>query len=403
MLAPAQRYLFIATIALINANSILAATLYLPSYPAIARALEVPLSALPLTLSLYFLAFSIGQLITGPLSDRFGRRWLLLGGIAILTLSSLLCALAQSFDALLLGRIAQGFGAGAGMVIIRTMVNDLFAGREAARIASMITASLALVPIMAPTIGGVLEHFLGWTAGFWFTAGSSMLVLVVIYLRVPETHQPPEATGPLLLGFLQSYRRLLGSRAFLGFALVNVGIMAGMQGFAAGAPAVIIDYMGVDPVRFGLLISLTAAGFMVGSVTSSFGGARLGQGGMISAGLCFIGVGAALIFLATEMFPGEMTPLLVGILAGRLIWTIGMGMALPNSVNGAIGVNRAALGAGAALTGFMQTVGGGLGAAANALFPAGDPVYFGLAFGGTAAFTVLAWLICRKASLRTLT
>jgi len=403
MIAPAQRYLFIATIAVINANSIMAATLYLPSYPAIARALDVPLAALPLTLSLYFLAFATGQLIVGPLSDRFGRRWLLLGGISILTVSSLVCALAQSFDALLIGRIAQGFGAGAGMVIIRTIVNDLFAGREAARIASMITASLALVPIMAPTIGGVMEHFLGWTAGFWLTAGSSLLVVLVIYLRVPETHKPPEASGPLLLGFLQSYSRLLGSRAFMGFALVNVGIMAGTQGFAAGAPAVIIDYLGIDPVRFGLLMSLTAAGFLAGSLTSSLGSARLGQGGMINTGLCFIGAGAAAIFLATEIFPGETVPLLIGIIGGRLVWTVGMGMALPNSVNGAIGVNRAALGAGAALTGFMQTVGGGLGAAANSLFPAGDPLYFGLAFGGTALFTVLAWLLCRKASLKTLT
>jgi len=402
MLAPAQRLLVILLIGLINANSILAATLYLPSYPAIARSLEVPLAALPLSLSLYFAAFGASQLVVGPLSDRWGRRRLLMGGIVVLTLASFVCAAAPSFDLLLIGRVAQGLGAGAGMVLVRAMVNDLFSGREAARIASIITASLALIPILAPTIGGALEHFLGWTAGFYFTASSSAIVLIVIFLRLPETHQPPEVSGPLLLGSLQSYGRLLRSRAFIGFALVNLGIVAGLQGYAAGAPAVIIDYLGIDPVRFGLLISCTSAGFLAGGVFSSIGGNKLGQGGMITAGLCFILCGAMIVLLAGEFFASSELPLLAGILGGRLIWTIGMGMALPNSLNGAIGVNRAALGAGAALVGFMQTLGAALGSAANTLFPAGDPLYFGLAFGGTAAFTMLAWLICRRDALRTL-
>lgn len=380
------------------ANGILAATMYLPSLPAMSGDFGVPTDALPLTLTIYFATFAAGQLVYGPLSDRYGRRPLLLGGLAVMVLGSAACALAGSLPALLWARAVQGLGAASAMAVGRAIVNDAYDRPQAARATATISAALALAPIIAPMLGGLIEYYLDWRWNFWISGGITAAVLLILALRLPETHRPVADAGPLLRGIGRAYGFLLTSRAFLTFGLLNLAIFAGLHGFNSGAPAVLIETFGLSPVLFGILTALGAAGFFIGALLSSWLVGRLGMMRLIDAGVLCMLAGAAGLALIVEL----LEPSVTAIIGLRLLWAIGMGLALPNSVVAAVGVNPATLGAGAAMSGFLQTVGGGFGSAANSLFPAGDPLSLGLAFGGTAVFGGLVWLLNRPAAAKML-
>ncbi|MEK9968013.1 MAG: multidrug effflux MFS transporter [Ferrovibrio sp.] len=377
-------------------NGILAATMYLPSLPAIGTELSAPADALPLTLTVYFITFAGGQLVFGPLSDRYGRRPLLVGGLAAMAAGSVACALAGSLDGLLLARAAQGVGAASAMAIGRAIINDVYERTQAARATSVVSAALAIAPIMAPMLGGLVEHYAGWRANFWINGGVTLVVMLVLLWRMPETGVVPDAdSGPLLSGILRTYGFLLGSRIFLTFGLLNMAVFAGLHGFSSAAPAVLIGTMNLDAVSFGALMAFGSAGFFIGAVVSSWFGARLGLQRMIDLGVWCMVAGAVGMVLWGEVFGPSVTVIVVM----RMLWAVGMGMALPNSVVAAIGVNPAALGAGAALAGFLQTMGGVMGSAVSALFPAGDPLSLALAFACTALFGAVVWHMNRDAAV----
>lgn len=386
--APAGLLLLIT---ILFANGILAATMYLPSLPTIGEQLSAPADILPITLTAYFVTFAGGQLLFGPLSDRYGRRPLLLGGLAIMVAGSAACALVDSLQGLLWARAAQGFGAASAMAIGRAIVNDAYERTQAARATSVISAALAVAPIIAPMLGGLIEYYIGWRANFWISGGITLAVLLVFLRRLPETYTPGLSSGPLLSGMLRAYGFLLGSRIFLTFGLLNMGIFAGLHGFSAAAPSVLIGSMDLDAISFGVLMAFGSAGFFIGAVLSSWLGTRLGLRRMVDFGVfCMVG-GAVGLAIWTEIFGPSVTAIVVL----RMIWAVGMGLALPNSVVAAVGVNPATIGAGAALSGFLQTIGGVMGSAVNALFPAGDPLSLGLAFACTALFGAVVWWINR--------
>lgn len=381
-------------ITILYSNGILAATMYLPSLPTIGDQLSAPAEILPITLTAYFLTFAGGQLLFGPLSDRYGRRPLLLGGLAVMVAGSAACALVDSLQGLLLARGAQGLGASSAMAIGRAIINDSYERTQAARATSVISAAMAIAPIVAPLLGGLVEQYIGWRANFWISGAVTLSVMLVLMRRMPETYTPGLSSGPLLAGILRAYGFLLGSRIFLTFGLLNMGIFAGLHGFSAAAPSVLIGSMDLDPVDFGILMAFGSAGFFVGAVLSSWLGARLGLRRMVDLGVLCMVVGA----VGLAVWGGLFGPSVTAIVILRTVWAIGMGLALPNSVVAAVGVNPAALGAGAALSGFLQTIGGVMGSAVNALFPAGDALSLGVAFACTALFGAAVWWLNRDAA-----
>jgi len=377
------------------ANGILAATMYLPSLPTISTDLAAPDRVLPLTLTVYFATYAGGQLIYGPLSDRYGRRPLLLGGLSVMVFGSVACALSDTIAAFQWARALQGLGAASAMATGRAIVNDAYDRKQAARATSVISASLAVAPILAPILGGLIEHYLNWRIGFWISGAVTALVIVILVLRLPETL--PACTAPaasLLHTIVASYAFLLRSRAFLAFGLLNLAIFAGLHGFNAAAPSVLIDTMRINPVSYGFLMATGSGGYFFGSLLSSWLGRRFGLIPLIDIGVACMAVSA----IGLAVYVGLAGPSLIAIVTLRVLWATGMGLALPNTVVAAVGVNPATLGAGAALSGFLQTTGGGLGSAVNALFPAGDPLVLSLTFGGTAAAGALVWWCNRKAA-----
>lgn len=377
---------------IINANSIMAATMYLPSLPTLGRVLGVPVDALPFTLMVYLAGFAGGQLIFGPLSDRWGRRNLLLGGLVLMAVASVGCAYVESLAELFWMRAAQGFGAAAGMVIGRAVLNDVYNRAEAARATSVVSAALALAPIISPVLGGLVEQYIGWRGNFLISAVITALVVLVLYWGLPETHRPGPSATSLFAGIRRDYALLLNSRAFMAFCLVNMAIFAGLHGFNAAAPAVMIETMGLSPVAYGALAATGSAGFFIGSVLSSVLSRRLGSTRLIDAGVGCLLAGGCGLALYTALWGDSIS----AIVLARLVWAAGMGLALPNSVTGAVGVNRAALGAGAALAGFMQNVGGGLGSMSAGFLPAGSGLAMALALAGTTLFGLIGWSLNRR-------
>lgn len=372
----------------LNGNTIMAATVYLPSLPSIGRALDVPAEVLPLTLTIYLVAFGFGQLLFGPLSDRLGRRRVLLAGLVAMVLGSAASALAGSLTALLAARMLQGLGAAGAMASGRAVLNDVYQGPAAARASSIVTAALALAPILAPLLGGMIEQAAGWRYNFVLSGVISFVVLAALFLRLPETHRPAAPQASLARQMLRSYRTLLGSRAYIALILVCGCIFAGLHAFNAGAPAVMIETLGVSPALYGLLAASASAGFFLGALAASLFSVRLGEMLTISLGSGLMVLGGLGLVLWVE-FVGVS---LESFVLCRIVWAAGMGLAMPAVLSAAIGLNRSMLGAGAALAGFAQTMGGALGAAAVAAFPAGEPEVLALVYGSTAVFGLLIWL-----------
>lgn len=370
------------------ANGILAGTMYLPSLPTIGDDLGAADQILPLTLTVFFATYAGSQLIYGPLSDRYGRRPLLIGGQIILVLGSLACALSGSMTAFLWARALQGLGAASAMATGRAIINDTYDRKQAARASSLISAALAIAPVIAPVLGGLIEHYLTWRSGFWISGGITVAVIVLLLWLLPETLAGrPAAPGPLLRSIVTAYGYLLRSRAFLTFGLLNLAIFAGLHGFNAAAPSVLIDTLHVGAVHYGLLMAIGSGGYLAGSLLSSWLGRRIGLLRLIDVGVLCMVISAGGLALYTAM-AGPDIAVIIGL---RVLWATGMGLAQPNTVVAAVGINPAALGAGAALSGFLQTAGGGMGSAVNALFPAGDPLFLALTFGGTAVAGAAIW------------
>ncbi|MET0427471.1 MAG: multidrug effflux MFS transporter, partial [Microvirga sp.] len=302
---PVASLSFIVLLVAVAAVSPLGINMYLPSMPGMARALHVDFTTIQLTLSLYLAAMAVGQLVMGPLSDRFGRRPVLLGGLGIFVSGSLICLLAPTIGVLILGRVVQATGGCAGITLSRAIVRDLYGRNQVASMIAYVTMGMAVAPMVAPTIGGIFETFYGLRASFAFLAVFCCLALGFAFWRLPETNRTRGPAGPP--GHLQkSYGILLRSRPFWGYTLTTSFISAAFFAFLAGAPYVMIELMGRSPAEYGLYFAMVPSGYIIGNFVTGRLAARLGPNRMILAGILatFAGVGAmAAIFATGFMHP----------------------------------------------------------------------------------------------------
>ncbi|HPD91381.1 MAG: multidrug effflux MFS transporter [Rhodobacter sp.] len=342
-------------LAALTACGLMALTAYAPALPRIVTDLHAPPARVQLTMSLYFLIFATGQLLGGPLSDRLGRRPVALGGMALFATGSLIGATAGSLESLLAGRMLQALGGAAGAMLARAIIKDVFPADQVARALTQVVMISALVPIVAPVLGGYLADWLGWRSILWVLGAYGTAVFAALALLYRET-APPGARRPLG-AYPRIYRGLIGNRAFMGYTL-NAGAFAvAYFSFLSGMPIALTAATGMGTAEFGRWFALMPAAYLAGNALSS----RLlrvhDAARMLRAGSLVSTTGAAAMLACWAVFP----PGPAAVFLPALLLTAGHGMAMNSAT--ALSMNSApdSPGTAAALMGAINMACAGLG------------------------------------------
>ena len=241
-------------------------SVYIPSMPSLVTALDTDAERVNLTFSVFLAGFAVSQLVYGPMSDLYGRRRVLLGGLALFFVASLACAAATSIGALIAARFVQAVGACAGPVLGRAIVHDVYGRDRAAKALAYIGVALAISPAITPVIGGYLQVSFGWRASFLFLAVVALGVLSAVWLLLVETSPKPVPMRPRDMA--RTYVTLLGDPVFVGYAASIAFVFAGLMTYAALGPFVFIDLLGLTPDVFGLLSVFHTVGFLAGTLSA---------------------------------------------------------------------------------------------------------------------------------------
>jgi len=345
MVAPQTR-LFLLILVAVTAVQPLAMQMFVPSLPAIADDFGVPAGVAQLAFSLSILSMAATTLVYGPVSDRLGRRPVVLAGFALFLLGSLVCALAPTVEFLIAGRVLQAVGGAVGMVLSRAIVRDIYDRDGAARAIAYITMAMVTAPMVAPVIGGVLTDWLGWRWIFWT---SGVVVALIVYRSLTETLTVK--TRPVSpAAMLRACRRLLATPVFSGYTFQAAFSMSVFFAFMAGAPYVMVNVMGRPATEFGLYFIPIAACYMAGNFAAARLSQRVGLDRMIVIGTLLSLAGIAMIvalFLAGHWEPWA--------LFGPFgIASIGNGLSMPNAQAGAVSVDPSVAGTASGLSTSVQ-------------------------------------------------
>jgi DHA1 family bicyclomycin/chloramphenicol resistance-like MFS transporter len=334
--------------------------MYLPALPTIATELETTSAAVQLTLTGTLVGLALGQLVLGPLSDRFGRRRPLIAGTALHVIASLLVLVAPNIAVLGVLRLLQGVGTAAGAVIAIAVVRDLFDGRAAATMLSRLFLVIGAAPVLAPTIGGEVLRFTSWRGVFVILAVYGLLLLAVGLFLLRETLPPERRSSSGVTGTLRGYRSLFGDRAYVGLVLVAGLTMAGLFSYVSGSSFVYQEEFGLDEQQFGLLFGagafwLIAATQLNPVLLRWFSPAQV----LVAGTLAGAAAGAVLLALSATGTGGLFAVAIP-------LWAVlfACGLALPNAPALALSRHGEAAGTAAALLGAVQF---GVGAAVSPL------------------------------------
>ncbi|HEY0171578.1 MAG TPA: multidrug effflux MFS transporter [Pyrinomonadaceae bacterium] len=339
----------------------------LPAMPQLQQTFNAGISAVQLTLSIFLAGFALGQIICGPLSDRWGRRPVLLAGLALFTLAGFVCAGSDSLPMLLAARFVQGAGASVGPVVARAIVRDRFDSRRAAAVLSQMTQVMIIAPLLAPTLGGYLLVHMGWPAIFFVLGGSGALMCLICWRCLPETAAGRKAATDKVSAEGRAdevsaqarggLREVLSHRASLRHALTTCFAYAGMFAYVGSSPFVLMDGFGVTEQNFGYVFALTAAALLVSATvnrsllkrhTSSLLILRRGVVTIFAAGLALV--------LAAWLGVGG----LAGVLLPMMAYMFGQGLVMPNATAAAMAPHGASAGVISSFMGALQTAGGAL-------------------------------------------
>jgi MFS transporter, DHA1 family, multidrug resistance protein len=336
-------------LAMVTASGTLGMHMVIPALPATAVGLHVSEPTIQLTITLYLIGLAIGQLLYGPLSDRFGRRPVLLGGLALFTVAGVLTAVAPSAFVLIGARVLQSIGGCGGLVLGRAIVRDQATADRAAAQLALLTLVMSMAPAIAPVIGGYATAYLGWRSAFALLALLGAVALGLILLWLPETLETRGA-GRGFTSMLHGSARLLRSRAFLGYAIGGSCTTTSFYAFMAASPFIFENLLHRPPQEIGLYYLLLMGGVALGGFSANrmAGRVRPRTALRIANGLA---IAAASAFMLADL-TGRLS--VATVIAPVALFMVGAGMASPFAVAGAVSVNPLAIGAASGMYGFMQ-------------------------------------------------
>jgi len=367
--------------------------LYLPSLPGLARYFAVGVDDIQLTLSVFLVGLATAQLVYGPLSDRFGRRPVLLFGLGIYVVASLVCMLSPSVPILVVARFVQAVGACVGPVLGRAVVRDVHGREGAARVLAYMSAAMALAPAIGPILGGFLEEWFGWRSNFLALVLYGSAGLIAAWRILPETNRTPDLTAAEPLRILLGYRGFLNHRAYVGYVLCCAFAYSGIFSFISGSSYVLQEVVGLGPIGFGLCFAGVVIGYIIGTVIAGRLSRQLGIDRLVAVG-AGVSVAGGLLLLVLSVAASADTAIggALLIVGPMLLFMIGVGLVLPNSIAGAIGPFPRAAGAASALLGFTQMTAAAIVGIAVAALYNGSSVPMAAAIAAVALGALLAFL-----------
>jgi len=376
----------LAVLALLAAFGPLSIDMYLPALPAIASDLGGGMEGAQLTLAAFFVGMAAGQLVHGPLADRYGRRRPLFAALVLYILASMLCALAWDMGWLIALRFLQALGGCAGMVISRAVVRDLSDRMDPVRMMARLMLIMGVAPMLAPLLGGWVAALLGWRAIFGVLTLVGLAALLLCWRFLPET-LPPERRRRVTLGqVLGDFAALLRHRGFMAPALASGSAIAGMFAYIAGSPFVFIELYGVAPENFGWFFGGAAAGLMGFGQLSGPLAQRLGRPVVYGAALAGVGLagvaGVAFAALGLGFWP---------LYAGLLAYMAMLGLVLPLGTVIAITPFPHMAGTASALLGTLQFSLGALAGLVLALLHDGSALPMAMVIAGAGLLGLSAW------------
>lgn len=346
---PANSWRLLSLLMAMTAMGPVALNILVPAVPQLATKFSAEAGVVQLTISLFLFSLATGQLLLGPLSDRFGRRPVVLAGLTLATVASFAAMAAPSIGLLIAARVVQAIGAATGVVIGRAIIRDLYDRDRAAAMMGLVTTAMVVAPMIAPMIGGLLDTAFGWEAIFLTVALFSLLVLAWSTAALTETRPP--STDSAQTTQWREWKALLTNRRFHAYALAGAFGTAPFFVFVGGAPHVVVSIMGRTSAEYGLWFTISSLGYMSGNFAVSRLSERYGIDRLIRWGLLIELVGAVGCALILACAPAN-TPAMLFI--PQVIISFGNGLMLPNALSGAIGVRPQASGAASGMTGFMQ-------------------------------------------------
>lgn len=375
----------IAVLAGLAAVGALSTNIILPAFPAMARDLGVPTRDMGLTLSSFFIAFALGQIIVGPLSDRLGRRLPVLAGLAIFALGSVIAALADNFPMLILGRVVQALGVCATSVLSRAIARDLYDGQALARLLSLTMVAMAAAPGFSPLLGSLAYETLGWRAIFILVALLAGLLALGYAMGMGETLPVHRRQRTSLRAVLGGYASLLGDGRFL-FPAISVSmVLGGLYAFFGAAPAVLMGTMRLSSLELGFFFAGTVfvvffAGLAAPRLAAWAGGRRVA---VLGSGIAIAGAAGLAWTGASGSFPSFTLAVAVFLLGMGLVSPLGTAMALQPF--------GARAGLASALLGFLQMLCAAIGTALVAILdlPAAEALGLVMTLGSILALAAL--------------
>jgi DHA1 family bicyclomycin/chloramphenicol resistance-like MFS transporter len=331
-------------------NGIAPVSLYilLPALPILAKTFQSDVSAVQLNVSLFMVGLAISQLVTGPLSDRYGRRPVLLAGLGLTVAATVICIFAQTLPQLIGGRFLQALGGATGMVMSRAIIRDLYPRDRVGGMISLVIGVMMIAQLVSPLIGGLLETSFGWRSIFYAMAATSAFVTVIIALGLPETRRISDDVRP---GFFRDARDLLSTRAYVGYALCQVLASSIIFTFAGGGPYIVINQMGRTTAEYGAWFATTGFAFLIGNLASARVSQRFSLDRLIWFGLA-IQIGGAMLNVLWAIAGYDQAP--IWLFGTQMLVMFANAFVMSHSAAGAISVRPLAAGTAAGLMGFVQ-------------------------------------------------